>query len=511
VKRVRSFLAGTRLGLRVRVRSLASLATATVHVPEYGTRIRRGVRISVGRRARTHLYVGDHASVERGTRIFLGSGTMSIGHNVSVGPGCVLEVDRGGALILLDGATVGAGAVLRAIGREIRVRPGGRLGDYAMVDEPEDAGPGDVRVGRDAHVGVRAVLRPGASIADRAVVPAHAEVGEAFGTPPAPPPKRGRGVEVSVVVSTKNRAEYLPRLFAALGTQILQPARFEVVMVDDGSTDGTPEAMARLAGKAPFAVKIIRREASGGPASGRNEGWRAAKAGIIAFTDDDCEPSPEWLASGLAALYDGDVDLVQGRTLPEPRQEAEGGRFVITNRAVIEGGHYETCNMFYRREVLERLDGFDERFPHPMAEDTDLAWRALESGCVSKFEENALLFHDVRPVGIRGLLRRGRHLAVHAYLLRKHPEVTRIYHGSVFMKPSHEYLAIAVAAGIAAPFFSPWFLLGLAPYLGFHLLDRQRPLGVWNRLAALPALFVVDVVEFASLARASVVHRRLLL
>ena len=512
-KRVRSFLAGTRLGLRLRVRALASGARATVHVPGYGTRVRRRVRLSVGRRARTHLLIGDHAVIESGTRVFLGTGTMSIGHGVTIGPASILEVDRGGALVLLDGATVGMGTVLRAVGREVRVRPDAAIADYAVVEE--EAGPdaehGDVRVGRAARIGVRARLRPGADVADGAVVASHDTVSGRFGTPPAPPPRRGRGPEVSVVVSTRNRAGLRPRLFAALEAQVLEASRFEVVAVDDGSTDATPQVLERLASAAPFRARVIRRERPGGPASGRNAGWRAARGPVVAFTDDDCSPAPEWLASGLAALNESEADLVQGRTLPDPRQEAEGGRFVLTNRAVIEGGHYETCNMFYRREVLERLDGFDERFPHPMAEDTDLAWRALESGCRSTFEEDALLFHDVRPVGVSGLVRRARHLAVHAYLLRKHPGVRRIYHGRVFMRPSHQWLVLAVAAGVLAASVGPWFLLGIVPYVGFHLFDRDRPLGVWNRVAALPGLALVDAVEVAGLAAASVRHRRLLL
>src|SRR3981081_4718995 len=116
---------------------------------------------------------------------------------------------------------------------------------------------------------------------------------------------------VSVIVAARDAAPTLGRTLQALRDQNLRDP-FEVIVVDDGSRALTP-AIARP--HEPF-VKLIRDEHSRGPGAARNRGVRAASAPVLAFTDSDCFPTPDWLARGLDAI--ADADLVQGRGRPDP-------------------------------------------------------------------------------------------------------------------------------------------------------------------------------------------------
>jgi hypothetical protein len=146
-----------------------------------------------------------------------------------------------------------------------------------------------------------------------------------------------------------------------------------------------------------------------------------------------------------------------------------------------------------------------------MAEDTDLALRALAAGRRAAFEPGALLYHDVRTVGWRGILRRGKNLSSHALLVKKHPRMREVYYRRWIIKPSHAYLMIGVAAVVAGILWSPWALLGLFPYALLRFLDREQPFGFWPRLVAIPGWVAIDAVEIGALAVASARQRRLLL
>ncbi len=122
---------------------------------------------------------------------------------------------------------------------------------------------------------------------------------------------------VSVVVPTYRRPQRCARLLRALSKQTLPPTDFEVLAVDDCSGDETPDVLHALAREVPYRLVPLTSPKNGSPGRARNVGWRSSRAGIIAFTDDDCVPEPDWLAAGLRALStDSDLGVVQGRTKP---------------------------------------------------------------------------------------------------------------------------------------------------------------------------------------------------
>jgi GT2 family glycosyltransferase len=314
---------------------------------------------------------------------------------------------------------------------------------------------------------------------------------------------------ITVVVPTYQRASSLPRLIYALERQTLPLTDFEVVIADDGTTDDTAAVLARLQAQSPLQLQVLRAEKNQGAAAGRNMAWRAARAPLIAFTDDDCRPQPRWLEAGLAGLASAPV--VVGRTEPPPEQlPLEHEPFARTLR-VDEPRFFETCNVFYRRADLEAAGGFDETFR--TGEDTDLALRVRPRGEGVAFAEDALVYHDIRPSDFLAAAREVLRWTDLPRVVRLHPEVRRsLLSGRIFWKASHPR-AIAAAAGIllAAVRRRPGPLLLAVPWLDYRVSVAPLCPGPRRRWVVLPGGLVLDLMEVGVMIRGSVRHRTLVL
>lgn len=323
-----------------------------------------------------------------------------------------------------------------------------------------------------------------------------------------------RQYEAGVVVATHNRADLLPRLLRALERQHGIEA-FEVVVVDDASTDDTPSVLDELARTASVPVRIHRIESNRGPATARNLGWRASTAPYIAFTDDDCVPQAGWLESLVDAL--GTNDVAQGRTMPDPAQAAHHGPFSRTLDVKTEDGFYQTCNIAYRRSVLERLGGFDEHFRHPAGEDTDLAWRARDAGAATTFVDGAVVYHDVRRSRFRTHLRDTWRWEGCVLTIRKHPGLRSLIWRRVFLRATHPPALLGglglviVVVAIGRPLAQAAGLALLIPYARLRIWRWPLSGGPRRRLAAIPGAFVADLAESLAMIVASVRYRTFVL
>lgn len=322
----------------------------------------------------------------------------------------------------------------------------------------------------------------------------------------------GTDLRVSVVCSTYGREALLPRLVGALVAQTMPPDRFELVVVDDGSPDATPAVLGRLAAEAPFAMRVIRHERNLGAAGGRNTGWRAAKAPVIAFTDDDCVPTPDWLEAGTDAVERcGAGIFAVGRTEPDPA-EADRLRFPFSRSlSVEEPRFFETCNVFYRRADLEATGGFDERFG--TGEDTDLALRLIDDGHVPRWIPDALVYHQVRPSSFRASLREARRWADIPLVVKRHPRRrAELVHWRLFWKPTHPPTVLAlVGITVAGRRRSPRPLVLCLWWIWHRLAVDPACAGPRRRVLALPGTFAIDLTEVATMVRGSARHRTLLL
>jgi glycosyltransferase involved in cell wall biosynthesis len=217
-------------------------------------------------------------------------------------------------------------------------------------------------------------------------------------------------VKVSVVVPTRDRPQALARCLAALAAQDTESA--EVVVVDDGSHDRAE--VERAASEGPE-VRLVRLPGRG-PAAARNIGARAAAGDVVCFTDDDCEPQPDWLR--LLATAAAEHGAATGRTVaPTGAAPVVRASQAITNHlleASVDGGgetgFAPTCNLAVARSVLMGLP-FDERFPDAAGEDRDWTARAVAASAAPRYEPRAVVVHRQQLSGrdfVRQQYRYGR-------------------------------------------------------------------------------------------------------
>jgi GT2 family glycosyltransferase len=309
---------------------------------------------------------------------------------------------------------------------------------------------------------------------------------------------------VSVVVPTRDRARRLSVLLDALADQTLARDRYQLIVVDDGSRDDTSRVLAEA-----DVDRLLRHDAPRGPAAARNTGWRAAAAPLVAFTDDDCRPEPAWLEAGLAHHAEHPEALVQGRTRPEPADEARLDRPRARSLRVDRlGPFFQTCNVFYPRELLERIGGFDERI-RIGAEDVDLAMRALEAGARAVFADDALVSHEVVERSLPDAVRFAARWRTLPAVVGRHPRLRAAFpwHGRVW-RESHARLLLALAGLALAPVHSA-FLVWCVPYVTLRRGWYPRELA--RAVAELPGVALVDAAELAVLGFASARARTLLL
>jgi glycosyltransferase involved in cell wall biosynthesis len=310
---------------------------------------------------------------------------------------------------------------------------------------------------------------------------------------------------VTVAVATHDRPVRLAALLDAPRSQTVGRDAFEVV-VDDGSGPETAAVLAAERARGDLDLRVLRHEYARGPGVARNAAWREARAELVAFTDDDCAPAPGWLAAGLQAHAGEPRAIVQGRTEPEPEGIEREGVLTRTLRVRGLGPWYETANIFYPRELLAALDGFDEGFGlRPGGEDTDLAHRALGGGRAAMFAPDALVHHAVEELGVRGTLRDASRWTATVRLFADHPEMRAELSRGVFWSGWH-WLVLRSVLALAAPRKVRRFLL-LRHALQLHTRARLAGAGWW----AVPVLLARDVVETVAVVRGAVRYRTFVL
>lgn len=190
--------------------------------------------------------------------------------------------------------------------------------------------------------------------------------------------------KVCVVIPAYNEAQSLPRCLNSLARQT--HTDFEVIVVDDGSTDNTARA---AEGDLPFAVRVLKNGRRRGPAYCRNRGWRHTDANYVFFTDADCEVAPDWIAQGVRCFESSRTVGVEGRVTCSEVERDLACRAPINPfypcRAPWEsqpGRDFAASNIAYRRETLISLQGFQEGRYVQGREDSDLGWRACRLGVI---------------------------------------------------------------------------------------------------------------------------------
>jgi glycosyltransferase involved in cell wall biosynthesis len=217
-------------------------------------------------------------------------------------------------------------------------------------------------------------------------------------------------MKISVAIVVKNESGYIKNCLEALFGQSYQD--FEIIVVDNGSTDGTGEIISSLGDKR---VKYFYDPSKCGIAVLRNISVKKATGEYIFFTDADCAPSKHWLEEGLRVLESGGCVGVEGKACYDSQ-----GKIAISDSNVNQliAGQFMTCNIAYTQDILKRVDYFDPlfKFGH---EDRDLAFRVLKFGKIN-FVQDMLVFHQKKRLGVKNLFNRAKRAENLVYFVKKH-------------------------------------------------------------------------------------------
>jgi glycosyltransferase involved in cell wall biosynthesis len=239
---------------------------------------------------------------------------------------------------------------------------------------------------------------------------------------------------VSVIIPTHNRLDVLPQVLRALEEQRSAPD-FEIVVVDDGSSDGTGEWLAQHRFRRP--LQVIR-QANRGPAAARNAGVAAARAPRLAFLGDDTVPSQGWLKEHWQArerIGEPSTTAVIGYTSWHPRVRStpfleyineyglQFGYALIEDPDRVPFNFFYTSNLSLSREALE-AEPFDLGFPYPAWEDIEVSYRLWKNrGLRLVYEPRAEVLHD-HPTDLRRFMSRQEKVGYCAVVFfRRHPEL----------------------------------------------------------------------------------------
>jgi O-antigen biosynthesis protein len=257
----------------------------------------------------------------------------------------------------------------------------------------------------------------GITRADRSPKVAYHALFEVFGLKPAE--LLDEAPRVSVVVCTYNGGRTLEQCLRSL--LALDYPDYEVLVIDDGSTDNTADVLAGFP-----SVRAIHQP-NRGLSAARNLGLRAATGAIVAYTDSDCYADPDWLTHLVDHLSRGGAAAVGGPNLsPEDGWlaacvAASPGQpmHVLESDQVAE--HVPGCNVAFRREALEAINGFDPQY-RKAGDDVDVCWRLQQAGHWITFAPGAFVWHHRRQTPRAFLRQQAGYGEAEALLRFKHPD-----------------------------------------------------------------------------------------
>lgn len=198
----------------------------------------------------------------------------------------------------------------------------------------------------------------------------------------------------SIVTMTYNRSEVLEKTLNAM-LLLDYPNDYEIIVVNDGSTDNTKEVLKKFGDK----IRVIHQERSG-PCAARNAGFGVAKYPIVVNMDDDCIPEKEWLR-----------DLVSGFDSP---------KIGVVSAFAIYGG----TSTAFRKEALDEVGFYDEEYFY-YREDTDLVFRILDAGYEAKQVDSKFTHLHEYPTGLINGFKQAKERVMHhkndVLLYKKHP------------------------------------------------------------------------------------------
>jgi GT2 family glycosyltransferase len=222
-----------------------------------------------------------------------------------------------------------------------------------------------------------------------------------------------------VIVPARDAEDEVRRLCDALRAQTAPPESFELIVVDDASTDGTTDVV-----RAEPLARLIEAPGKVGPYPARNIAAATARGELLAFTDADCIPAPDWIERGIAAFDDPSVDLIAGGIRiplgdrPSAVAMVDAARH-LDQELYFSRGYGATANMWVRAEVFAEIGGFNEQILS--GGDGEFGHRARAAGKRLAYVPDAAVDHPPRE-SARELVRKGYRIGVGTAQQRLHAE-----------------------------------------------------------------------------------------
>jgi glycosyltransferase involved in cell wall biosynthesis len=278
--------------------------------------------------------------------------------------------------------------------------------------------------------------------------------------------------EISLIICTRNRSRQLARCLESV-REVRCERAWELVIVDNGSADDTSAVVQEFIRNTPVSV-VYALEPEPGKSRGLNTALRMARGEIVAFTDDDCYPAPDFLARTWEAFLDPSVGYITGRILlhdptdfPFTINESTTP-LTFPSRKYLRLGRVQGANLAFRRRVLIDIGGFDPRFgpgTRYVVEDHDAAVRASATGWIGRYCPEVVVRHHhgrKRP-DISGIVKLyamgfGAH---HVKMLLEHKNY------ALFLRTVLHF----VRACTVSPRWAFWEAIGAMRYLADRLAD----------------------------------------
>ena len=295
-------------------------------------------------------------------------------------------------------------------------------------------------------------------------------------------PSQTQSPDFSIIVPAYNATHTLAPCIHALQHQTNVPGDYEIIIVDNGSTDDTV-ALAQRSG-----VQVIHQQKRG-PASARNMGIQAAKGNIVCFTDADCEPQPTWLSEIVAPLL-ANLEIAGCKGAYCCRQTELFARFVQLDYEdkydILQSHEYIAFMDFYsasyRRDILLAIGKFNEQFTAANSEDRELSYRLASAGHKMVFQRSAVVCHlhtDNFKDYVTKKMRNGYWtvLAVRHFSARMKddsytPQVQKVQIG---------LMAIILATTAVSPLYPPLFTITAALLFLFFLTTLPFARKAWHK------------------------------
>lgn len=311
---------------------------------------------------------------------------------------------------------------------------------------------------------------------------------------------------VSIVIPAYNAERTIGDCLKALSEQDFT-GDFEVIVVDDGSSDSTPGIASRFEN-----VRLLKQE-NAGPAAARNKGAKEAKGEIILFTDSDCVPEGDWVSQMVRPFEEApDLSSVKGRY--RTKQQELVARFVqleyedkydyMKRHRYID--FIDTYSAGFKRDVFLEMGGYDSQFPVACAEDVELSYRMSSQGHKMVFNPSAVVYHT-HPKRLWDYLKKKYKFAYWRMLaVRKNPDkLTKDTHTPQLMKfqallPPAIVVALAASALVAKAVYIVLALLAffLITTIPFTVKAMSKDAGVG--IVSPVLLFLRAAAQFLGIA-----------